>query len=225
MRCALVQRRASLERCALFADLTDEERSLLILDAVERYYVRDDPIVKKGDAPTSLLLVLAGKLKMTCQLPDGNERVIDILSPGQTYGEALVSPGGTHPVFVTALARTQILHIELRAIRQLAAREPRFRLRLMTSLSERILLLKQDIVATSCLAPVQRIAGYLLASSTPTQAVIELPAYKWVIASKLAMTPEAFSRALRDFVESKIIAVQGKHLHILDRPRLAALVQ
>lgn len=69
----------------------------------------------------------------------------------------------------------------------------------MTNLSERIFHLAQDIVATSCLAPVQRIANYLLSASTSTQAVIELPVYKLVIASRLAMTPEAFSRALRDF--------------------------
>lgn len=221
----LLQRGAALERCALFANLTSETRALLALDAIERHYARGDPVVKKGDAPNSLILVLAGKLKMTCQSPDGNERVIDILSPGQTYGEMAVSLGESHPVFVTALAYTQILHIELRAIRQLAAREPEFRLRLMMGLSERILLVTQDIVATSCLAPVQRIASYLLASSTPTQPVIELPVYKWVIASRLAMTPEAFSRALRDFVESKIIIVQGKRLHILDRARLAAMAQ
>lgn len=69
---------------------------------------------KKGDAPTSLILVLAGKLKLTCQSPDDNERVIDILTTGQTYGEAGVSLAAPHPVFVTALARTHASHIELR---------------------------------------------------------------------------------------------------------------
>lgn len=223
MRNAL--RSAALGRSTLFADLTDEERAELLLGAVERRYLRDDPVVNKGDVPTSLILVLAGKLKLTCQSPDGNERVIDILMAGQTYGETGVSLAVPHPVFVTALTRTHALHIELRALRQLAARAPRFRLRLMTNLSERILHLAQDIVATSCLAPVQRIANYLLSASTPAQPVIELPVYKWVIASRLAMTPEAFSRALRDFVDSKVIAVRGKHLHILDRVRLAALAQ
>jgi len=219
------QRSAGLERCTLFADLTHEDRVLLALNAVERRYVRGDPVVKKGDVPTGLILVLAGKLKLTCQSPNGNERVIDILATGQTYGEAAVSLAIPHPIFVTALTRTQVLHIDLRTLRQLAAREPYFRLRLMTNLSERILHLAQDIVATSCLAPVHRIANYLLSASTPAQPVIELPVYKWVIASRLAMTPEAFSRALRDFVESKIIVVRGKHLHILDRVRLAALAQ
>ncbi|GAB1392721.1 Crp/Fnr family transcriptional regulator [Rhodocyclaceae bacterium] len=196
---------------------------MLVLDAAERHYHRGDPVVQKGDVPTSLMLVLTGKLKVTCQSPEGNERVVDILAPGQTYGEMAVSLGTVHALFITALVRAQVLHIDLRAIRQLAARVPGFRLRLMMSLSERILMLKQDIVAISCLAPTQRIASYLLAASRPTQAVVELPVYKWVIASRLAMTPEAFSRALRDFVESGIIAVRGKHLHILDRGRLAAL--
>lgn len=223
MRNAL--RSAALERSTLFADLNAEERAELLLGALERRYVRGDPVIRKGDAPTGLILVLAGKLKLTCQSPDGNERVIDILTTGQTYGEAAVVLGVPHPIFVTALTRTQILHIELRALRQLAARAPHFSLRLMTNLSERILHLAQDIVATSCLAPVQRIANYLLSASTPAQPVIELPVYKWVIASKLAMTPEAFSRALRDFVDSQVIAVRGKHLHILDRVRLAALAQ
>lgn len=223
MRNAL--RSAALERSTLFADLTAEERAELLLGALERHYVRGDPVIQKGDAPTGLILVLAGKLKLTCQSPGGNERVIDILTTGQTYGEAAVVLGVPHPIFVTALTRAQVLHIELRALRQLAARAPHFSLCLMTNLSERILHLAQDIVATSCLAPVQRIANYLLSASTPAQPVIELPVYKWVIASKLAMTPEAFSRTLRDFVDSQVIAVRGKHLHILDRVRLAALAQ
>jgi CRP-like cAMP-binding protein len=50
--------------------------------------------------------------------------------------------------------------------------------------------------------------------------VLELAANKGVIASRLNLTQEHFSRILHDLIELGLIAVDGKRIHIPSVPKL-----
>jgi CRP-like cAMP-binding protein len=50
--------------------------------------------------------------------------------------------------------------------------------------------------------------------------VVTLPAGKSVIASRLNITPEHFSRILHELTEAQLIAVNGRTVRILDMERL-----
>lgn len=71
---------------------------------------------------------------------------------------------------------------------------------MLSSLSARLHTLVRDVESYTLLSPVQRVAGYLADLIEPLADgnTVRLPAAKKVIASRLGMTPEAFSRALRD---------------------------
>ena len=54
---------------------------------------------------------------------------------------------------------------------------------------------------------------------------IVLPAPKKTIASLLNLTPETFSRVLRNLVEDEILSVSGRRIRIRNRAQLARLLE
>lgn len=219
----LAQRIVQLRRTVLFAGLDEETLAFLAHDAREQHYARGEPVVRKGDRPISLILVLAGKLKEACQSSEGDERIVDVLMPNQTCGEAALLLGEVYPTFVTALVHAQLLHIERRAVLAVLGREPRLVRRLLRRLSERIVEVVHDLDMTTRLTPLQRVARYLRARWAPVRPVVVLPVTKGVLASRLGMTQEAFSRVLRDLSEAGVIEVRGSRIHVADPARLNEL--
>jgi len=51
---------------------------------------------------------------------------------------------------------------------------------------------------------------------------VTLPVSKAVLASRLNLTPEHFSRILHDLSEAGLIAVEGRQVHIADIEKLRA---
>lgn len=106
-----------------------------------------------------------------------------------------------------------------------AARQ--FAHRMIAGLSLRLHRLISDVEAYSLRSATQRLIGYLLRSDheheeTPGQTLVTLPASKSVIASRLSITPERFSRVLHELTEARLIEVAGRSVTILDMEKLSS---
>jgi CRP-like cAMP-binding protein len=69
----------------------------------------------------------------------------------------------------------------------------------------------------------QRIIGYLLRDNLDgdeKSVTITLPTNKGVIASRLNLTQEHFSRILHELSEKNLISVEGRKIHIPDVEKL-----
>jgi CRP-like cAMP-binding protein len=79
--------------------------------------------------------------------------------------------------------------------------------------------LMNDVESYSLHSGKQRIIGYLLRELPDTElngtnVVITLPTNKGVIASRLNLTQEHFSRILHELSELGLIVVEGRKIHI-----------
>lgn len=219
---------AMLQRTPIFHDLAAPQLAQLLATTREQRYARGTMILQKGDRPSSLLVVVAGKIKEACQSPEGDERIIEILGPHQTCGEAALFLDCPLPFSVTALTNALLLHVEKATVLTLAENQPAFSKYLLSALSQRLMVLVRDIEALAEHSPMQRLAGYLIEhcrDCTETVPIIALPTAKQVIASRLGMTPESLSRAFRDLTDADMIEVQGSQVVVLDLPRLRAFSQ
>jgi len=84
-----------------------------------------------------------------------------------------------------------------------------------------------DVESYSLQSGTQRVIGYLLrqddaqaADTGPT--TLTLPVSKAVVASRLNLTPEHFSRILHELQTLALIRVDGRDVHIDDIARLRA---
>ena len=94
-------------------------------------------------------------------------------------------------------------------------------------LARRLHGLVQDVQAYALQNGVQRVIGYLLnprddaAAAEGAPGTVSLPVSKSVLASRLSLTPEYFSRVLRELEDAGMIRVDRRDIHIIDRPGLA----
>jgi CRP-like cAMP-binding protein len=88
---------------------------------------------------------------------------------------------------------------------------------MLAGLSQRMHSLMCDMESYALRSGTQRVAGYLLKELRDPQATqLTLPATKAVLASRLNLTPEHFSRILADLSLQNLIAFKGRKITILN---------
>jgi CRP-like cAMP-binding protein len=105
------------------------------------------------------------------------------------------------------------------------ARDPGFARRMLSGLARRLHGLVRDVEAYTLRSGQERVIGYLLADAAgltgngkPVE--VHLTPGKSVIASRLNMTPEHFSRILHDLAAHGLIEMDGRAVRIPDLARL-----
>ena len=216
---------ALLGRLPLFSALSREQLDPLAAAARERRLAKDEILFQKGDPARGFFVVVYGQIKLAFPSAQGNEKVVEIISPQQSFGEAVMFMDRPFPVFAQALTDCTLLHIGKDAVFRLIETDPSFSRRMLAGLSMRLHSLVADVESYSLRSSAQRVIGYLLQHSQPDGAEsarveITLPTSKQTIASRLNLTPETFSRILHDLSAASLIEVHGRQIAVPDLRRL-----
>jgi len=211
----------------MFGDMRPEELDRVAAGVLPSHYEKGESVFQCGDPCTGFHVVVYGQVKLGFTSPQGVEKVIEIIRPGQSFGEALMFLDQQYIVFAQALADTMLLHVAKQVVFDELAREPGFARRMLSGLSRRLHGLVRDVEGYTLRSGQERLIGYLLAdvadvpNGEPLE--VELTPGKGVIASRLNMTPEHFSRILHDLAASGMIEVNGRVVRIPDLARLRAV--
>lgn len=218
--------RAFLTNLPLFRELDAEEIGRIALATRLIRAARGEILFKRGDPCVGSHAVVFGQVKLAFISPEGGEKVIDIIGPGETFGEALMFMEQPYIVNAEVLADSLLLHISKEAIFEELERDVRFARKMLAGLSRRLHQLVRDVEAYSLRSGAQRVVGYLLREcpQNPTADLyrVTLPASKATIASRLNLTPEHFSRILHDLAADGLIEVDGRDIVIRAAAALGA---
>ena len=198
---------ALLAHVPLFNGLEADEIARLARGSREITATRGDILFHKGDTPTGFYLIVYGQVKLAFTSPQGGEKVVDIVGQGQTFGEAVMFMDKPFMVYAQALADSLLLHISKTAILDELDKDPRLGRKMIAGLSMRLHHLINDVESYSLHSGRQRIIGYLLREypqGGERSITVTLPTNKGVIASRLNLTQEHFSRILHELSEKWI---------------------
>lgn len=214
-----------LSRLPLFQQLAPEQLAQVAGAVRERRVAKGEMLFNKGDPSKGFFVVVAGQVKLAFPSSQGNEKVVEIIGPRQSFGEAVMFLDRPYPVFAEALADTLLLHISRDAVVAQIGADPLFAQRMLAGLAMRLHSLIQDVETYSLRSSAQRVIGYLLQQCPHNgdgagEQAVALPTSKQVIASRLNLTPETLSRIFHDLAGNGLITVQGKQITIHDLPRL-----
>jgi len=219
--------RTFLSNLALFHEVGSDELDRIAAGTTELRVKKGRTLFQRGDPCVGFHAVMYGQVKLSFLSPQGTEKVIEILGPGQSFGEAAMFLGRAYPVNAECLADSLLLHISKVTLDAELARDPLLARRMIAGLSRRLVGLVHDVEAYSLRSGMQRVIGYLLRdldrkAGTPTDAPVRivLDTSKGVIASRLNLTPEHFSRILGELSNEGLISVRGAEITILDAERL-----
>jgi CRP-like cAMP-binding protein len=218
--------RAFLTNLPLFRELEPQEIERVAQSTQQVRVLRGETLFKRGDPCTGIHALVYGQVKLSFISSQGDEKVVDIIGPGETFGEALMFMDKPYIVSAQALADSLLLHVSKAAIFEELERHPAFARRMLAGLSWRLHKLVRDVEAYSLRSGTQRVIGYLLRDEQAQPVAgpfqVTLPASKGIIASRLNLTPEHFSRILHDLAAAGLIEVEGRTITIKEVEKLRA---
>lgn len=216
---------AFLARQPLFREVAPEQLAELASACRERRLSRGEILFHKGDKPRGLYLVISGQMKLAISSVQGNEKVLGIFGPQQTFGEAEAVMDCPYPFFAQALVDVVLLVVAQAELLEVLDKDRNLARGLLGCLGLRLHDLVHDVESYTLRSGTERVLGYLLQHAyihAQGRLEVELPARKQVIASLLHLTPETLSRIFHDLSEAGLIGVHGRHVHIPDADRLSA---
>jgi CRP/FNR family transcriptional regulator, dissimilatory nitrate respiration regulator len=210
-----------LSKLPLFNELAPEELDHIASSTSELHVARGEAIFMRGDPCVGFHTVVYGQVKLSFVSPGGSEKVVEIIGPGHSFGEALMFMEKPYIVSAHALQDSLLLHVAKSAVFEELERDPKFARKMLAGLSRRLHGLICDVEAYSLRSGAQRVIGYLLKEDAPSGGgQVRLPVGKNVLASRLNLTPEHFSRILNELSGQGLIEVDGRDITIPDIEKL-----
>jgi CRP-like cAMP-binding protein len=212
-----------LERLPLLRGLESSVVDRLAASAVLSAVPRDKVIFRQGEPCTGLYFIRSGQVKLSIAGDDGQEKVFDLLGPEAYFGESSLYLDKPHLVTAQAIVETQLVHFGKAALLQEIFSNAELAGRVIVRLAGRLYRRTDEVKSHMLLSGTQRVICYLLheiSADCEDSEEILLKARKGIIASRLHLTQEHFSRILHDLVSSGLIKVSGQRVQILDIARL-----
>jgi len=197
---------------ALLDELIAASR-LLEVSANETLYEAGEPIREAH-------LLFHGSVKRSVSIPGGATKVIELVQSEQllSLGEIF---GATHyAATCCCITQTLLVAIDIRKLREAVQKHHDLSCRIITALARRQFATEFDATSHHYgLTGAQRLLDYLLElagerAGLAGETTVVLKASKKVIAARIGMTPESFSRNLRELSDKGVIVVDGRKVHI-----------
>jgi len=215
-----------LRRHHLFAGLNDEQMTRLLQTAHVVHLDEGQLLFASQQEAKHFYMVRDGTIRLYLSAPDGSEKVVHLISAGETFAEAITfMDGQRYPVNASALCVSEIIAFSNTTFREILRESTDTCFRLMADMSTWLKKQIKDIDALTLQNATLRFTNYLLHHIPPGQlkdVSIELAAPKHVIASRLSIQPESFSRILRNMQKNGLITVEGSTIRIADVTALGA---
>lgn len=216
-----------MARVPIFSRLTRTQQEQVAEVARPVRAAAGEAVYQQGGAPAPLIVVHTGLVKLTRVSPDGRERVLQVMEPGDFVGEASLLSGGRPDHSAIAVTKSSLCVFRREDFAKLLAVHPQVGFEMLAAMSRRLGAAQDLLEQVSSQEVGARVADYLLGLETVRSAhgiEVALPLPKKDVASLLGTTPESFSRALSRLVEQDVVRLDGpRRVTIVDADALASL--
>ena len=218
---------AALAHSPLFQGLDPDELEGIARAMNRRRYRRHEVIFHEGDPGDALHLVVDGRVKIARESAEGEEAIVVILSPGDTFGELVLLDGAPRSATAIAVEAAETLAMSRESFAALIDGTGPFRWRVLGAIAQRIRRVTDQLAEVHFLDLSGRLAlqlSRLAEESTPGQtADIELRGTltQSDLAAMIGGTRQSVNRLLNDFVDQGLLRVEKESVVIPDLERLA----
>jgi len=202
----------------LFFSLNDAQLQRVTESSHIKTLKDGEQLFMAGDPARRFFLVLSGQIKLYRLSPEGNEKIIDIVQTGNSFAEALMFlDAPAYPVSASALGQVRVMSFENRAFLEVLRGSVDTCFRVMGTMSQRLRGLIKEIDDLTLQSAASRVCSMLLREMQKSCATeFSLSAPKGVLASRLSVKPETFSRILNNLSVKGVLKVKASRIEILD---------
>ncbi len=185
-------------------------------------------LFEKGTHAEHFYMVYSGQIKLFAISSNGDEKVMEILYPKQTFAEAILfMPKQNYPVSAESVIDSEVYCFEMKVFYKILKESHESCFHLLGVMSRHLHAKINDINNLTLHNGTYRLAVFLLGQlpeGVTTLSDIHLSTPKNVIASRLSIQPETFSRILSRMNKQGLINVNGNDITLLDVDGLKALL-
>jgi CRP-like cAMP-binding protein len=221
---------SELRKAYLFAAVPDEQLQTLIKTMEEIRLAAGGILFTHGQRAERFFFLREGLVKLFRVSPEGDEKIIEITQPGQTFAEAVMFMGteSRYPVSAEAIHDSRLFAFRQQPFRELLSESPKICFGMLASMSRRLHMLVNQIESLTLQTATCRFVAHLLdhmPRGVQESSEIVLTTPKSAIAAALAIQPETLSRILAKLHKSGLIDVHGNHIIVRDVQAVRRLIQ
>lgn len=213
----------------LFSVLSDEQMEAILPGVRVAALGEGERLFDHRQPAHHFFFLRSGQIKLFRTSADGGEKVIEIVRPGETFAEAVMfmEEAKGYPVSAEAIVPSELISFEQRRMLNLLEGSTATCFRLMAAMSRRLRQQVEEIDRLTLHNAAFRLITFLLQQIPP--GVIESPELhlttpKHIIASRLAIQPETFSRILARLQKEGRLEVYGQNIVLKDIAALRDMV-
>ncbi|MES9946285.1 MAG: Crp/Fnr family transcriptional regulator [Candidatus Thiodiazotropha sp.] len=209
----------------LFSALNDDHVRQVMESSHTGTFKDGESLFETGDEANRFFLVIGGQIKLFRVSSNGDQKIIDIIQPGNTFAEALMfMEHPIYPVSAEALGPARVISFDNQRFLQILSQSIDVCFRIMGTMSQRLRSLIKEIDDLTLQSATTRLCAMLLRRMDDVgQDHFTLPAAKGVLAARLSMKPETFSRILQNLSTKNIISTKSNEIQVLDESLLRSL--
>jgi CRP/FNR family transcriptional regulator, cyclic AMP receptor protein len=184
--------------------------------ATVRSFPKNAVIVTESDVADSMYVLLSGKARVYVSDDKGREVVLNMLGPGEYFGEVTLD-GGPRSASVMATEECRCAIVRGSDLKALIERSPGFALHVVKKLAHRVRELTENVRSLALLDVYGRVARLLLELAEPKdgQLVIDEPLTHKEIAARVGASREMISRIFSDLTDGGYVRKEEGRLIVL----------
>ncbi len=217
-----------MKKSPMFSGLPEEDFGQIMKTATYTELKSGDVLFRQHDPASDFFLLLTGKMKLSLLSMEGTEKVVDIINAGNTFAEAIMFRGiPGYPVNAEAVLDASVLRFDTGAYTEILRKSPEACFNVMGCLTVRIHWLMTELDRLSLHNATFRLISYLLETipeDTTEKTELRLSVPKHIIASRLSITPETFSRTIKRLADENLIDVNPGYIMLNDPVELRRLI-
>jgi CRP-like cAMP-binding protein len=225
----LADARENLRQCLLFSGLGEEPFGKILSRTRSMTLEENATLFEQQQAPKDIFLLDTGQIKLALVSAVGHEKVIDLISPGGFFAEAIMFAGRpVYPVTATALLRSQVWGTDAVTYEEILRQSTDACFAIMAQMSRRLHWHIAKIDRLTLHNAAFRVVAYLLdqmPGAHLASAEIRLDTPKHVIASRLSISPETLSRTFARLGCDGYVEVADNSIRVPDIEKLRAFVR
>ncbi len=212
----------------LFAQLSSEDLARLAGLARTQRDTREHVIFNEGDPGTAFYMIARGRVKIAQSSPDGKERTLALLGPGDVFGELALLDGGPRSADAVVVEDAELLVVPRQGFLAFVMEHPQVAMSLLVVLSQRLRhtnLLVHDAAFFDVRGRLARVLLELARAdgeTGPGGALVCPQLTQSELASMVGVTRESINKWLRYYERSGTLTRRRGRLVVLDPQRLHA---
>jgi CRP-like cAMP-binding protein len=216
---------ALFKEIPLFSGLSIEVQKAFIAYAAEKPVAKGQIIYVEDDQAEFFYVIKKGWVKLFRETFDGTEAVIDILTNLHLFGEFTIFDKGVYSSSAEAVEDSTLISFPTVFLKEQIKKDHTLAFNMLAAMSRHLKQQDRKIEHLTVQTASQRIGCFLLRlcpKNKENNIIIQLPYDKTLLASRLGMKPETFSRALNTLRDKTGIVISGARVEIGSINQLAS---